>query len=343
MKCELEYPFETPPIDGWMAIADGLYWLRLPLPFALDHINVWLLQEREAWTLVDAGASLPPSRAAWESIIANLLGGRPIQRIVITHFHPDHYGLASWLQQRFGAEVLITRAEQDSAVNLYAYSDGQAGQYISELFTRNGLDAERRAALAARGNFYRPLLAGIARVAEYLSAGSQLRIGDRQWEVIAGQGHSPEHACLYCKSAGWLISGDQVLPGISSNISVRPEQPDGDPLADYLDSLAELHRLPADVLVLPSHGSPFRGLHARLAALERHHQVRLERLRLACHDAPLSAAEALPVLFRREIDSHGLFFAMGEAIAHLHQLWHAGELRRYRDKQGIYRFAATSP
>ncbi|MDN5849151.1 MAG: MBL fold metallo-hydrolase, partial [Nitrococcus sp.] len=206
MKCRLEYPFETPPIGGWLAIADGLYWLRLPLPFALDHINVWLLRDCETWTLVDTGASLPSSRAAWESVITNLLGGRSIRRIVITHFHPDHYGLASWLQQRFGAEVRITRAEQDTAATLYAYSDEQAGQRIAELFSGHGLDAEHRAAMAARGNFYRPLLAGIARVAEHLAAGRRLQIGGRHWEVIAGQGHSPEHACLYCKSAGWLIS-----------------------------------------------------------------------------------------------------------------------------------------
>jgi glyoxylase-like metal-dependent hydrolase (beta-lactamase superfamily II) len=341
MKCRLEYPFETPPIGGWLAVADGLYWLRLPLPFALGHINTWLLEDHGAWTLVDAGISLPPSRAAWELIVADLLGGRPIHRIVLTHFHPDHYGLAAWLQQRFGADVHITRAEQDTAVAVYAHSDEQTGKRVAEFFADHGLDAERLGTLAARGNFYRPLLAGIAAVDEYLTDGSELQIGDRHWEVIVGRGHSPEHVCLYCKREGWLISGDQVLPAISSNISVHPEQPDGDPLAGYLESLAKLRSLPQDVLVLPSHGSAFRGLHERLSALERHHAARLERLRSACREAPLNAAEALPVLFRRELDIHSLFFAMGEAIAHLNRLWHAGEVRRYRDAQGVYRFAPS--
>ncbi len=339
MKCRLEYPIEAPPIDGWCAVADSVYWLRLPLPFALDHINVWLLKESQSWTLVDAGVSSPPSRAAWESIITNVLCGQPLHRIVITHFHPDHYGLARWLQQRFGARVRITRAEQDAAASLYSCLDEQAGKRVDEFFAGHGLEAERRARLAARGNFYRPLLAGVASVDEYLIDGSDLQIDERRWKVIIGRGHSPEQACLYCEEEGWLISGDQILPEISSNISVRPEQPDGDPLADYLDSLASLRRLPADVLVLPSHGSVFRGLHERISALERHHKVRLERLRTACSATPLSAAEALPILFRHPLDSYALFFAMGETIAHLHHLWHAGELSRHRDGQGVYRFA----
>lgn len=341
MKCRLEYPFETPPLGGWLALAEGVHWLRLPLPFALDHINVWLLPDHAAWTLVDTGVSLAPSRAAWESVISQLLGDRPLGRILITHFHPDHYGLASWLQQRLGAEVHISRAEQESAATLYGASDEQACTRVNELFASHGLDAERRGRLAARGNFYRPLLSGVATVAGYLNDGGQLQIGDRHWEVIIGRGHSPEHACLYCQSEGWLISGDQVLPEISSNISVRPEQPDGDPLAEYLDALAKLRALPPDVLVLPSHNSPFRGLHERLSALERHHEVRLDRLRSACREAPLSAAEALPILFRRELDTQSLFFALGESIAHLHRLWHAGEVTRERDAQGVYRFAPT--
>ena len=341
MKCRLEYPFEPPPVGGWLTVASGLHWLRLPLPFALKHINVWLLEDQEAWTLVDTGVSLPPSRTAWESIVDRLLGGQPIRRIVITHFHPDHYGLAGWLQQRFGAEVHITRAEQDTAVAVHAHADAQASQRIVEFFAGHGLDAKHLDALAARGNFYRPLLAGIATVGGYLTDGSELSIGDRQWKAIIGQGHSPAHASLYCERAGWLISGDQVLPEISSNISVHPEQPDGDPLAGYLSSLARLRSLPRDVLVLPSHGSAFRGLHERLSALERHHAARLERLRSACREAPLSAAEALPVLFRRELDPYSLFFAMGEAIAHLNRLWHAGEVCRYRDVQKVYRFAPS--
>ena len=341
MKCRLDYPFEPPAVGGSLALAEGLHWLRLPLPFALDHINVWLLLDRAAWSLVDTGVSLPPSRAAWEAFISQLLGDRPLGRILITHFHPDHYGLASWLQQRFGAEVLIPRAEQEAAATLHASSDEQACARVNELFASHGLDAERRDRLAARGNFYRPLLSGVATVSDYLNDGRQLQIGERSWEVIIGRGHSPEQACLYCKSEGWLISGDQVLPEISSNISVRPEQPEGDPLAEYLDTLARLRTLPPDVLVLPSHNSPFRGLHERLAALERHHEMRLERLRSACRETPLSAAEALPILFRRELDTQSLFFALGESIAHLNRLWLAGEVSRERDAQGVYRFAPT--
>jgi len=339
MTGALEYPLGGPESGAVCGVAPGIYWLRLPLPFALDHINVWLFEDGGEWALVDTGIGLADVQGIWLRLFETLLKGAPIGRVVLTHFHPDHMGLAAWLQRRFGARVLITRREDEAARRIYALSDPDAGAAIARHFHRHGLDAERVAALKERGNTYRPLVAGLPDTVDYMGENDRLRIGGRDWRIIVGRGHAPEHACLYCPSDGLLIAGDQILPRISSNVSVRPEEPDGDPLAQYLESLERLDRLPQETLVMPSHGRVFRGLHTRIGELIEHHEERLNRLRheLAAR-GPLHAAGVLPLLFDRELDPHSLFFAMGEAIAHLQRLWHAGEASRQTRADGVTRF-----
>jgi glyoxylase-like metal-dependent hydrolase (beta-lactamase superfamily II) len=165
-----------------------------------------------------------------------------------------------------------------------------------------------------------------------LRDGEILRIGAHDWRVIVGTGHSPEHACLYCPALGVLISGDQVLPRISSNVSVHPTEPDADPMRDWLESIDKLRReVPDDVLVLPSHNEPFRGLHLRLDRLAEGQQQAFERLREALRAGPLRVVDAFAALFSRPItekDTGLLGMATGETLACLNYLIGRGELSR---------------
>lgn len=330
MSDPLDYPFKTPPEpEQALEVAPGIHWLRLPLPFALDHINVWLLEDGDGWTLVDTGVGLDQTREYWEAIAGGALQGRPINRIIVTHYHPDHLGQAAWLSERHDASVHITDGEMALARKLHAMPEADAGSRLADLYRRHGLAAERAQALEHRGNSYRRLVPRIPGQHITLSEGDGIDIGGRRWEVLVGRGHAPEHACLYSESDDRpvLISGDQVLPRISSNVSVRPDAEDEDPLGDFLDSLRRLAGLPAETRVLPSHGSVFEGLQARCSSLIEHHRDHLDRLLSACAE-PKTAADMLPLLFRRELDNHQIMFAMGESIAHLRHLETLGELSR---------------
>lgn len=332
----LDYPLPRPALGEPVPVAGGVRWLRLPLPFALDHINLWLLDgaagER---VLVDTGVDSPDNRAHWQGLLEAWSPGR----IVVTHFHPDHMGLARWLQAATGAVVWMTRAERDTAERLLASSDDEAGGSVAAFYRRHGLDAGRADALRRRGNTYSPLVDGMPEIGCCIADGDTLDLAGADWRVIVGRGHAPEHACLYRAGDGVLIAGDQLLPRISSNVSVPPAAPDADPLGAFLDSLDTLDTLPADTLVLPSHGRPFRGLHARTAELRAHHEHHLAVLLAEARRRPLTAADALPLLFDRSLDSHSLFFAMGEAVAHLNRLWHTGAVAR-RERDGVWAFTA---
>lgn len=338
----LDYPIAGPDDGHCLPVAEGVYWVRMPLPFALDHVNLWLLEDGDGWTLVDTGLGLSEIKIAWEALEDSFLGGEPIRRLVVTHFHPDHIGLAHWFQRRYQASVWMTADEQAAAQRVHERSDEQAGASLVHMFAAHGLDAERQGWVNRRGNTYRRIVDGLPDPVQHLKEGITLDIGGRRWRVVTGQGHSPEHACLFCDEAKILIAGDQVLPRITSNISVPVWEPDADPLAAYLESLRHLRVLAADTLVLPSHGQVFHGLHSRLDELAAHHEHRLDDLRGGCGEA-CTAADMLPVLFRRELDSHTLFFAMGEAIAHLNRLWHSQEFRRVTDGQGVLRYEARRP
>ena len=327
MTQQLDYPFERPPESGeTLLVAPGIHWLRMPLPFALDHINLWLLEEDGGWTLVDTGIGLPEMRETWRGLFGSVLEGRPIRRIVVTHYHPDHIGQAAWLARHFDAPVYVTAGEIGAARAIHALDNAEAGRRIAELYRRHGLEPARAKTLERRGNSYRRLVLDLPDRVEIIADGDNLTLGGRRWEVIVGRGHAPEHACLASEDGEVLISGDQVLPRISSNVSVRPGAEDADPLGDYLYSLDRLARLPAATRVLPSHGRVFHGLRERTAALTRHHRKHLEALLDAC-STPRTAADVLDVLFRRELDDHSIMFAMGESVAHLNHLHRRGDLR----------------
>ena len=338
----LEFPFPQPPEPGAaLSLAPGIHWLRMPLPFALDHINLWLIEEDTGWTLVDTGLGNRATRDLWKSILDTALAGRPINRIVVTHYHPDHAGNASWLCERFNAPLWMTRGE---FLTVHAVLHGVASfsaAASSALFRANGMDPAAAAALLARGDLYNKLVPKFPQQHRRLMDGACVNLGGEDWRVIVGHGHAPEHASLHCERHNVLISGDMLLPKISTNVAVRPIDPMADPLGLFLDSIRRYRELPEDVLVLPSHGIPFRGAHVRVAALEAHHAERLDALVTACAESPKSAADLLEVLFRRKLDSSQIFFAMGEAIAHVHHLLYAKRLHRSVDAYGVARFSAA--
>jgi glyoxylase-like metal-dependent hydrolase (beta-lactamase superfamily II) len=344
LPAALEYPVATPPPPGAaIEIAPRIHWLRMPLPFALDHINLWLLADDDGMTLVDCGFGDAPTRALWDRHFATTLQARPIRRIIATHCHPDHVGNAAWLSERVGAAVAMTLAEFLTAHALVADLEGYATQATLRLFRQHGLAADKLASLEGRGNRYRRGVPELPATFLRLRGGDTPTAAGTRWRVIEGFGHSPQHASLYSAEGCVLIAGDMLLPRISTNVSVQPIEPDGDPLALFLDSLSTFEALPPDTLVLPSHGLPFRGIPLRVTQLRAHHAARLSELEqaLSASSGPSSAAEVVPVLFRRELDVHQLFFAMGEAIAHLNHLWHAGRVERRAAADGTLRFAAS--
>jgi len=332
------HPFaEAPEAGSVMQVAPGIFWLRMPLPFALNHINLWLLDDGAGWTVVDCGFASDGTRAAWEHILSDHLDGRPVTRIIVTHCHPDHIGLASWLAGKFNLTPWITESEYLLAHAYFHCIGGTDYAALLALNQKHGLERARMDTTDWREDHYRSGVPALPVTFHRIRHGESIVIGGNVWKVMAGYGHSPEHASLHCERLGVLISGDMLLPRISTNISVWPMAPDSDPLGEFLASLDDYAALNAATLVLPSHGLPFRGMHERAADLGRHHKLRLDRITEVCA-RPATAAELLPHLFQRKFDDYQLFFAMGEAIAHLNYLMHRGVLTRVEETGGRYRF-----
>ena len=349
MAAALQFPFAEPPASGTtLEVAPGVRWVRMALPFALDHINLWLLEDEKAgvpgFTIVDSGLSNDATRDAWERIFAAHLGGKPVHRLIVTHYHPDHAGNAGWLVEKFGCELWMTQGEYLTAHAVMDNAAGYSPEAALELYKANGLDSSHDDGLAQRGHFYRKSVRPLPVQYRRMLDGETLTIGGRKWKVMVGHGHAPEHASLYCAGLGVCISGDMLLPKISTNVSVWSVDPNGDPLEQFLASIRAYRDLPPDALVLPSHGLPFRGAHERVAALEQHHADRLAELEvsLAAAKAPLAAFDVLETLFRRKLDTHQTTFAMGEAIAHLHYLLNAGRAARVVGADGIVRYAPAA-
>ena len=344
LESQLTYPFadELPAPGTVKEVAPGLGWLRMPLPFALDHINLWVLKDeregRAGWTVIDCGVATDTTRAAWEQVFGGPLASEPILRVIATHCHPDHVGLSGWLSSRFQAPFWTTAAEFGFARMMAAALPGVDGPSAIPHFERHGLvDQGMLEQMRSRRNYYPSLVPSVPDAYTRLQDGQQFTIGSQRWRVITGFGHSPEHASLYSEELNVLVSGDMVLPRISTNVSVFAVEPEGNPLQQYLDSLGKFAGLPEDVLVLPSHGKPFRGLHTRIAQLRQHHVARLAEVLEACQE-PQSAVDIVPIMFRRQLDAHQLSFALGEALAHLHKLWNDGMLKRVTGVDGIIRF-----
>jgi glyoxylase-like metal-dependent hydrolase (beta-lactamase superfamily II) len=338
----LVYPFGevTPQPGELIEVAPGLSWWRLPMSGPLKHVNGYVLDGQEGVTVVDTGFNNDTGVAAWRALLDGPLGGKRIAQVLCTHFHPDHVGLAGWLCRQHDAPLVMTRTEWLQLRMLCADSRDTIPDEMIAFWQAAGWGQAQIDHASARGwgNFQRivsRLPLGFRRIAD----GDILPIGDTRWQVVIGSGHSPEHACLLDRDRGILLAGDQVLPRISSNVSLGVSEPDGDPLGDWLASIAKLKTLPDDLLVLPGHGDPFTGLHVRLDQLDAEHRDRLDAV--AAHLVePRRAVDCFGQLFRRPIGPDVLGMATGEALAHLRRLEVEGRAVR-ENREGVWWFSAA--
>jgi len=327
MTLRIPWP-ERPALAALQPVAAGLQWICMPLPFALDHVNLWLLDDGDGLLLIDTAVANQQSIEAWKSILAPLPA--PPTRLLITHYHPDHIGLAGWFEQQYSLRVLMTDIEWECAAGAFNVSHEDFVSLQARFYREHGLDPQRLAELAQLGNMYQPLVQSLPSAHTTISAGDTLKIGGNDWSVKAVGGHSPDMITLYSTSQNVLIAADQLLPSITPNINLSFYSIENDPLGNFLASFESFADLPDDVLVLPSHGLPYVGLHTRIAQLIAHHQQRCDALLDVCK-SPQTAASLLPVLFKRPLAPEQLMFAMGESIAHLRHLELAGALVQHKE------------
>ena len=336
----LHYPFGrwVPEAATLFEVAEGVHWLRMPLPFGIDHINLWVLDAGDGWAIVDTGVSIPLIKAHWRALFAGPLAGKPVTRVIVTHYHPDHLGLAGWLCKRFNVPLEIARTEYLLAQMLTLDVRDAPPPEAVDFSIRAGWSDAAVAEMRQKpwGQFSRivsPLPASYKRIRD----GDVLTIGKRQWRIVTGRGHAPEHSCLV--TDGLMIAGDQVLPRITSNVSVYPSEPFADPLGDWLESIETLRAIDPNILVLPAHNEPFTGLHTRLDQLKDDHEDKLDKLLAFCAE-PRTAVDSFATLFRKPIGESDYGIATGEAFAHLHWLEERGKLRRVT-RAGVDRFVAV--
>ena len=331
---DLVFPQPVPPQAGELVdIAPGIRWLRLALPFALDHVNIYLIADGDGWAVLDTGIADLRTRTIWQKVLAD----HRLTRLILTHYHPDHLGLAGWMTGELGLELWMTQAEYTHGQNARRLLTEEGRALHRAFFRAHGLAPDTIEAAMGRGTAYLKMTTGLPDHFHRIAAGDTLRIGSRDFDIFTGGGHAPEQAMLLCRAEGVFLAADQVLARISPNISVWPTEPASNPLGAYLTSLAALRAdVPDDVLVLPAHNLPFYGLHARIGALQRHHAARCNDI-LAAGMAPMTTAEVLPVLFPRLLDAHQIGFAFGEVLAHINYLLEQGALRSETGADGVIR------
>jgi glyoxylase-like metal-dependent hydrolase (beta-lactamase superfamily II) len=343
-KGKLSFPFQEPPEAGTLVeAAPGILWTRMPLPFRLDHVNIYLIEDGDGWAVVDTGLGDDVSCSAWEHLLAGPLAGRRLTRLIVTHHHPDHIGLAGWLCDRFGAPLLTSQTAFLACLNISLSPGALDAAPYREFYLRNGLDPETTAVVSTLGHGYLKKVSGLPLTFSRLVAGDTLTIGGRSFSVLAGDGHAPEQLMLFCADEKLFLSADQVLAQITPNISVWAVEPTGDPLGLYLRSLEALAtELPHDVLVLPGHELPFEGLHIRSRELIAHHEQRCAAIAAACDAAPRSIADLVPVLFHRALDPHQMSFAFSETLAHVNYMLRRGELAWTEPRGGTDRVMSVA-
>lgn len=342
-KVPLEYPYssEDAPQPGKVKeISEGVFWIRMPLPISLEWINLWLLKEDDGWTIVDTGMAVENSREHWRTIFDTVLNSLPVKRVIVTHMHPDHIGLAGWISRKFDAKLVMSRLEYMNCRMLVADTGRNAPEAGIRFFREAGWNDDQIETYRSKFGQFGKMVSRLPDSYERLEDGDVIDIGGSDWRVIVGSGHSPEHVCLFNQAKNLLIAGDQLLPRISSNVSVHPTEPEADPLKDWLESCDYLKsETPADVLVLPAHNLPFRGAHKRLQSLIDGHEKGLSRL-LSRLSVPKTVTECFGALFARKITDDILSLATGETIAHLNCLMKRGQVERSLGEDGRSRYKA---
>lgn len=344
---DLRYPHADHPAPGTTReIAPGVRWLTMPMPGSLSHINLYLLEDRHGWYVVDTGLSNKETAACWGEVFQAELGTKPVIGVICTHMHPDHVGQASMITEHFRCPLYMTRGEYYQARSFANSGGSHHSSWIGEEFyTRAGMPSNYLQELSKMWQQRSSESMSMPEMPsgyERLEDGQVLTIGDHDWQIVVGSGHSPEHACLYCAALKILISGDQILPIITSNVSVHPTEPNANPLKAWMDSHDRFLSIPADTFVLPAHNLPFFGVRDRLRGLISHHDDRMLAIEETCTD-PQVAKDLLPVLFARKLDPRQMMMALGEAIAHLHLLMHRNRIERTLHEDGQYRFLSIDP
>ncbi len=330
----------TPAPGDVREIAPGLLWLRMPLPLRLNHVNIWLLEESDGWTAIDTGVHHQATHDIWERVASELFCGKPLRRLLATHGHTDHCGVAAWMVERFDVPFMITLTEWHSA-RIRVIDEARPISERTRHFAHvHDCDAAMVESFIAHRQLMAPMLDPQPRSIEQIREGDVLRLGGRQWQVMVCGGHADEHASLYCQADGILIAGDQILQRISPMIGVFPDRPKANPLASYLASLPRFLDLPADVLVLPGHGLPFHGLHVRVGELRHHHEERLAAL-MSHLDRPRSASSCTRFLFEKAVAEGQARLALAETLAHLNYLIEDNRVSRSFTRDGQLSFIAT--
>ena len=343
MSLPLAHPHPAPPAIGeTIEVAPGILWGRLPLPYRLDHVNVYFIEDGAGWAVLDAGIGNKATKETWEKLLAGPLQGRPLTRLIVTHMHPDHVGAAGWLIERFGLPLDMTETEYLQALVLTTNPESLGQDFYRRFYVDNGLGKEATDAVMTRGHDYMRMLTGLPQSFRRVIAGDRLIIGGRSFDVLTGGGHASEQMMLYCAGDNIFLPADQVLPRISPNVSVYPRDPSGDPLGIFLRSLRSIKAaIPEDALVLPGHDLPFTGLHGRLDVMIDHHEERCQEIIAACRAAPLSASELVPIVFHRPLDAHQTGFAFSEILAHVNYLVRRGRMKPIDGEDGIRRAAVV--
>lgn len=329
----MRYPFTESPPGQLTEVADGVLWARLPMPFRLNHVNVFLIRDGGGWTVVDTGLGNEQTKVAWQNLLAGPLAGQTLRRVIATHHHPDHIGVARWLHDRFGAELLTSETTYLNCAVLLSSTGSDDHAFYVDHYTANGMNREAAERVGSDGRRYLGLTTGIPKTFRRLTDGADLTIGDRRFIVISGDGHAPEQIMLYCADDALFLAADQVMSKITPNVSVTAVDPDGDPLGLYIDTLSKIIRLVSDdALVLPGHQLPFVGLHERCRELLDHHHQRCELVLKACHRGRQAVADLVSVLFPGLLDSHETSFAFTEAHAHANYLLRLGLINKQWDQ-----------
>jgi glyoxylase-like metal-dependent hydrolase (beta-lactamase superfamily II) len=336
----LTFPFSAPPAAADVTdISADIKWLRLPMPYALDHVNVYLLRVENGWLLIDTGLDSPATRAIWEDVFSGPFKGETLVGIYCTHYHVDHAGLAGYLAERWRVPLFMSY-EEYFTLRGWPMDLQEVHWQHAEFFLRAGLPNEILPRTLVMFDFSReisPPPPSFVRLRE----GSPLAMAGGDWRIMTCEGHSPEHALLFSAQRATLFSGDQLLPRITSNVSVSVVNPHDEPLSCWLTSLDRLTELSDEVLVLPGHGLPFRGARMRVEELRRHHEEKFREIQEACADAPLSAYELMQILYPRTLSDFELQLALGECLAHLHYLRSRGRLTERAVGEGVIRYRST--
>ena len=335
----ITFPFTTPPESGaCIEVAPGILWARLALPFRLNHVNIYLIEDGDGYAAVDTGIADDLTKDAWQALLAGPLRGKRLTRLIVTHHHPDHIGLAGWLCAEFGIPLLTSQTGFLACNNISLSPNALGSEAYRAFYRAHGMSDATAETVSTQGNFYLRMVTPLPLTFFRLVAGEKLKIGSRIFDILSGDGHAPEQIMLYDASARLLLAADQVLARITPNVSVWAVEPDGDPLGLYTRSLGTIAAgLPDDTFVLPGHELPFYGLHTRIGEILAHHEERCDLILSAVRERPMTVADLVPVLFPRPLDPHQMSFAFSETHAHVNLLIHRANLVFVRKKEGVQR------